>query len=83
MTEILTPCKSAVSPVCFVFAANTTRRGLTITYPGQHTWDCLHINNVLNDYRRDKKWTDKQINKDFFFIMINCGKILKWGEGKS
>ena len=65
------------------FRGKYNQEGLTITYPELHTWDCLHINNVLNDYRRNKKWTDKQINKDFFFIMINCGKILKWGEGKS
>ena len=86
MLEILSPGKSAVTtlPLCFVFlTASITRRDSTITYPGQHTWDCLHIDNVPNDYQRDKKWADKQIIKDFFFIMINCGKILRWAEGKS
>ena len=66
-----------------VFPANTTRRGLTITYSRQHTWECLHINNVLNDYQWDNKWADKQMITAFFFIKRNCGKIFRRGEGKS
>ena len=68
---------------CFVFAAITTRRDSTITYPRQHTWECLHINNVLNDYQWDNKWADKQMITAFFFIKRNCGKIFRRGEGKS
>ena len=71
--------------VCFVFAEITTTRGdSTITYPGQqHTWECLHIDNVLNDYQWDNKWADKQMITAFFFIKRNCGKIFRRGEGKS
>ena len=71
------------SMLCFL-TANTTRRDSTITYPGQqHTWECLHIDNVLNDYQWDNKWADKQMIIAFFFIKRNCGKIFRRGEGKS
>ena len=39
--------------------------------------DCLDIDDVLNDYQSWKKWAVKQMITPFYFIIRECGKILR------